>query len=174
MWKVQVQKNRCNISVKRNMLTRGFFAEANLTMRVSPNFWKFVESNSSTLKEKVEISGAVGGQMYIFDVSGNITDFENEPKPLQIEADVVMPEEENSHFIIDSQGKNIDGMVQLKQIELVGIILFLFLGMDKFSKNKPIFTKHVYNIKDERPYAPSCNGTCNPEYILKMTLGTPG
>jgi hypothetical protein len=78
-------------------------------MKVSPNSWQFTESSSSTLEKQVEISGAVGGQMYFFNVSGNITDFENEPKPLQIEAEVVVPKEENSYLIIDSQGEHING-----------------------------------------------------------------
>jgi hypothetical protein len=81
-------------------------------MRVSPNSWKFIESNSNTLEKQVNISGAVSGNLYIFNVSGNITDFENEPQPLQIEAEVVVPEEENSYFIIDSEGKHINGSSQ--------------------------------------------------------------
>lgn len=95
-------------------------------MSLSPNSWKFAETKKSTFAAQINISREWTSTF--FNLTGNITDYDNEPQPLRLEAEIVVPKEEESHLIIDSKGKSINGRFHSKNSANKNTCYYIRLG----------------------------------------------
>lgn len=81
------------------------FAEVTFTMTVSPSSWNLNEENRTYLKTKINISRANSTNMD-FSFFRQLVDSDKEPKPMVVEVKIVVPDEERSHLVIDSEGNH--------------------------------------------------------------------
>lgn len=73
-------------------------------MKVSPSSWNLNENDGLYLK-KINISRA-SNTILDFNFSRQLDDSVNGTKPMIVEVKVVVPDEEISHLVIDSEGNH--------------------------------------------------------------------